>query len=137
MWTRHLQKNTKHQRIKPSPTSSFLHMTSRHLIEQAKDTSKSTPGETDSLWEKQTPALLPYQAWVVIFTLSTWVMLCLSSEIRHISNYAAKIPTPLVQHLPMMSHAARNLKYDCVLDMFVTLVFLNIHYQTVRGRILS
>lgn len=31
---------------------------------------------------KQTPALPPYQVWVVIFTLSPWVMLCLNSEIR-------------------------------------------------------
>lgn len=56
---------------------------------------------------KANPALPPYQAWVVIFTFSTWVMLYLSSEIRRVSKYAAKIPTPLVQHLPM-SQGARN-----------------------------
>lgn len=65
-------------------------------------------------------------------------MLCLNSEIRHISKYAAKIPTPLAQQVPK-SQVARNQKalYYCVLDVFLILVFLNVHYQPVRGRILS
>lgn len=65
-------------------------------------------------------------------------MLCLGSEIRHVSKYTAKMPTPLVQHLPTSQVARKqNELYASVLDMFVIPVFLNIHYVTVRGRILS